>query len=97
VTEGLLPDDLKVDRTDVIQRAQTEWHFVVLSTKLHQVYQQELAEFKEKIQQLSTYDNKVFDGLKAFWDKVQSQSRDRNRSASTPTASATISMSCSRT
>ncbi|MFN5365551.1 MAG: hypothetical protein ACK5CH_09065, partial [Bacteroidota bacterium] len=78
VTEGLLPDDLKVDRTDVIQRAQTEWHFVVLSTKLHQVYQHELAEFKEKIQQLSTYDNKVFDGLKAFWDKVQSQSRDRN-------------------
>lgn len=78
VTEGLLPEDLKVDRTDVIQRAQTEWHFVVLSTKLHQVYQQELAEFKEKIQQLSSYDNKVFDGLKAFWDKVQSQSRDRN-------------------
>ncbi|MBL7828358.1 MAG: hypothetical protein JNJ57_17130 [Saprospiraceae bacterium] len=78
VTESLLPDDLKVEKSDIIQRAQTEWHFVVLSTKLHQVYQQELAEFKEKVQQLTTYDGKVWDGLKAFWDKVQSQSRDRN-------------------
>jgi chromosome segregation ATPase len=78
VTESLLPEELKVERGDVIQRAQTEWHFVVLSTKLHQAYQQELAEFKEKIQQLSTYDNKLWDGLKGFWDKVQSQSRDRN-------------------
>ena len=31
VTESLLPDDLKAeDRNGLIQRAQTEWHFVVL-------------------------------------------------------------------
>jgi hypothetical protein len=78
VTESLLPDDLKVERGDLIQRAQTEWHFAVLSAKLHMVYQQELAEFKEKVQALSAYDNKVWDSLKAFWDKVQGQSRERN-------------------
>lgn len=79
VTESLLPEELKVERgSDIIQRAQTEWHFAVLSTKLHQAYQQELAEFKEKIEQLSSYDNKVFDALKGFWDKVQGQSRERN-------------------
>ncbi len=78
VTESLLPDNLKVERGDLIQRAQTEWHFAVLSAKLHTVYQQELAEFKEKVQALSTYDNKLWDGLKSFWDKVQSQSRERN-------------------
>lgn len=78
VTESLLPDDLKVERGDIIQRAQTEWHFAVLSAKLHAAYQQELAEFKEKVQALSAYDNKVWDGLKAFWDKVQVQSRERN-------------------
>jgi hypothetical protein len=78
VTDSLLPDDLKVERGDVIQRAQTEWHFAVLSSKLHAVYQQELAEFKEKIEALGAYDNKVWDSLKAFWDKVQGQSRERN-------------------
>ncbi len=78
VTDSLLPDDLKVERGDLIQRAQTEWHFAVLSAKLHTVYQQELAEFKEKVQALSSYDNKVWDSLKGFWDKVQSQSRERN-------------------
>ncbi|MBU6342838.1 MAG: hypothetical protein KGS48_15200, partial [Bacteroidetes bacterium] len=78
VTESLLPEDLKVERGDIIQRAQTEWHFAVLSSKLHAAYQQELAEFKEKIQALSNYDAKMWDSLKAFWDKVQGQSRERN-------------------
>lgn len=78
VTDSLLPDYLKVERGDLIQRAQTEWHFAVLSAKLHSVYQQELAEFQEKIQALKAYDNKMWDSLKAFWDKVQTQSRERN-------------------
>ncbi len=79
VTESLLPDDLKVtERGEIILRAQTEWHFAVLSSKLHQAYQQELAEFKEKVEQLTSYDGKMWDGLKAFWDKVQGQSRERN-------------------
>lgn len=78
VTEGLLPDDLKVERGDIVQRAQTEWHFVVLSSKLNAVYQAELAELKEKIDQLTSYDSKAWDGLKSFWSKVQGQVRDRN-------------------
>jgi hypothetical protein len=79
ITESLLPDDLKAsERNDIINRAQTEWHFAVLSSKLHQAYLQELADFKEKVEQLSAYDGKMWDGLKSFWDKVQSQSRERN-------------------
>jgi len=79
MTETLLPDDLKADdRNGLIQRAQTEWHFVVLSSKLHQAYLQELADFKEKVQSLHTYDAGVWDSLKGFWDKVQEQARDRN-------------------
>jgi chromosome segregation ATPase len=78
ITESLLPEHLKVDRPDIIQRAQTEWQFALLSAKLHAAYQQELAEFKEKIEKLSAYDGKVFTSLRAFWDKVQTQSRERN-------------------
>ncbi len=78
LTEPLLPDTLKVERGDVIQRAQTEWQFVVLSEKLNQVYKAELAELKEKIEQLTDYDSKTWESLKTFWSKVQGQVRDRN-------------------
>jgi len=78
VTDSLLPDDIKVDRPDLIQRAQTEWHFAVLSAKLLAAYQQELAEFKEKVESMGSYDNKIFTSLRSFWDKVQNQSRERN-------------------
>lgn len=78
VADSLLPDNLKVERGDVINRAQTEWHFVVLSTKLHKAYQEELADLKERVSRLGSYDNNLWDELKGFWDKVQEQSRDRN-------------------
>ncbi len=78
VSEGLLPDNLRVERGDLIQRAQTEWHFVVLSAKLNQAYQSELNELKEKIDQLKAYDSEIWDSLKGFWSKVQTQVRDRN-------------------
>lgn len=79
VADSLLPNDLRVERgSDVILRAQTEWHFTVLSAKLHAAYEQELQEFKEKIASLAQYDKGMFDSLRQFWEKVQAQSRERN-------------------
>lgn len=78
VTESLLPEDLKVERGDLIQRAQTEWHFMVLSSKLNETYQTELQEIKEKVAQLNSYSGEVWEELKVFWAKVQTQVRERN-------------------
>lgn len=78
VSETLLPDDLKTDRTDLIQRAQTQWHFLVLSTKLNKLYESELQEIHTKIDSLQNYSQDVWDELKTFWQKVQEQVRDKN-------------------
>ena len=78
ITDGLLPDNIKVERGDIIQRAQTEWHFIVLSAKLNKVYQNELSDFKETIDKLKSYDPAVWESLKGFWSKVQEQVRERN-------------------
>jgi hypothetical protein len=78
VTESILPEDIKVERSDIIQRAQSEWHFIVLSTKLHESYKSEIAEIQDKVAQLTDYSGEVWDSLKGFWNKVQEQVKDRN-------------------
>lgn len=78
VAESLLPDDIKVERTDIINRAQGEWHFIVLSTKLHAAYKSELAQLEDQVNQLSDYSGEAWDALKNFWNKVQDQVKERN-------------------
>jgi len=77
ISEGILPDDVKVERSDVVLRAQTEWHFVVLSSKLSTAYRNELKELEEKLANLKEYDKEMWNNLKQFWGKVQQQAQDR--------------------
>ena len=78
VTDSLLPEEIKVERGDLIQRAQSEWHFVVLSNKLNELYENELGDIKAKVDGLARFSGDVFEELKGFWNKVQSQIRERN-------------------
>ncbi|WP_235297706.1 hypothetical protein [Portibacter marinus] len=77
VTDSLLPDHIKVTRTDVINRAKAEWHFVVLSSKLYELYKTELTELREKVSSLNSYDKNIWEELKNFWQKVQKQMYDK--------------------
>ncbi|MDA9773582.1 hypothetical protein N9B82_01380 [Saprospiraceae bacterium] len=78
VTEDLLPENLLVDRPDIITRAKSEWHFVVLSSKLYELYQSELVDIKEKVDRLEAYSAPIWEEMKGFWAKVQEQVRDKN-------------------
>ena len=78
LTDSLLPAGLTVERMDFVHRAQTEWQFIVLSTKLNQAYKSELAELGDKIEQMSEFSGEVFGALKGFWGKVNNQVKDRN-------------------
>jgi chromosome segregation ATPase len=77
LSDSLLPDDIKVEKTELITRAQVEWQVVVLSSKLYEMYQGELDEIKEKIEAVSDYDDKLWQETKAFWDKVFDKVKDQ--------------------
>ena len=74
----LLPEGVHAEKPELIERAKTEWHFVVLSSKLNEVYQIELAELREQIEGIENYSGDLWDQLKLFWDKVREQMQDNN-------------------
>lgn len=78
ITEQILPEEIKVDRPDIVSRAQAEWHFVVLSSKLYQMYKSEVEDLTETIESMMKYDNVVWNDLKNFWSKVQDQVYEKN-------------------
>lgn len=78
LSDSILPDEIKVERTDLVNRAKTEWHFVILSAKLHEMYQNELNELKEQAEKLTSFDSKLWQEMKEFWDKVQAQVFEKN-------------------
>ena len=77
-SEDILPEGILVDKPDMINRAKTEWHFVVLSKKLYDLYKGELEELKDKISELNEFSSDVWDELKVFWGKVQGHIREKN-------------------
>ena len=76
-SDSILPDNLKVDRPDIIQRAQTEWHFLVLSNKLYHSFLSELEEIKEKIKGTDAYKTQLWEEMKESWEKIQKNIFDK--------------------
>ena len=75
-SETLLPEHIKVTRTDLIERKQLEWHVLVLSNKMYKQFKAELESIKEKVDALDKFDSAQWEALKTFWAKVQTQIKD---------------------
>lgn len=76
--EDILPDGILVEKPELITRAKTEWHFVVLSKKLYDLYKDELENMKDQIAALSEFSIEKWDELKLFWEKVQNHVKEKN-------------------
>ena len=77
MSDSLLPDNLKTKETDLVNRAKSEWHFVVLSQKLSHEFRKELDGLKEQIEGLSEYNAGLWNDLKGYWGKVQKQMKEK--------------------
>lgn len=74
---SLLPEGISADDEGLITKTQAEWNYIVLSARMHSAYDQELKDIEEKVAGMEEYQDKVWDNLKEFWEKVQKQIQER--------------------
>lgn len=75
---SLLPEGIQAEKKELITRTQTEWIFIVLSTKLFKNYRTELEELQEQIEAATEYSKEQWNRMKNFWEKVQQQINEQN-------------------
>jgi chromosome segregation ATPase len=76
---SILPEGYSAaEKEDLIKRTQTEWLFIVLSTKLFQTYESELNELQDKVEKMSKYNKATWEELKTFQTKIQTQVQEQN-------------------
>lgn len=76
---SLLPEGVSsTEKDDLLKRTQTEWLFIVLSTKLFKTYEGELEEIRERVEALPKYNKSLWEELKAFQNKIQAQASEQN-------------------
>lgn len=76
---SLLPTDIKPsEKDDLVKRTQTEWLFIVLSTKLFKTYVSELEELKDRVEALTKYSKGLWEEMKNFQSKVMTQVKEQN-------------------
>lgn len=78
MADSLLPEEIKVEKPEIVTKAQAEWPFVVLSEKLYTSYLSNIEALKEKISKTSSFEKGIWEELKSLQGKIQNQFKDRN-------------------
>ncbi len=78
-SSSILPEGYSAaEKEDLIKRTQTEWLFIVLSTKLFQTYASELDALQDKVEKMTQYSKEMWEELKTFQTKIQNQVQEQN-------------------
>jgi hypothetical protein len=78
-SSSILPEGYSAaEKEDLIKRTQTEWLFIVLSTKLFQTYASELDALQDKVEKMAKYSKEMWEELKTFQTKIQNQVQEQN-------------------
>lgn len=70
--DTILPEEVKVDRTDVVLQSQHKWGKKLMSSRINQMLLDEVKLLEEKASVLADYDTSLWERAKAQWDKIAS-------------------------
>lgn len=70
--DTILPEDVKVDRLDVVLQSQHKWGKKLMSSRINQLLSDEVKLLEEKASVVAEYDQSLWDKAKAQWEKIAS-------------------------
>lgn len=71
-SDTILPEDVKVERPEIILQSQHKWSKKLMSSRINQLLSDETALLEEKASSLGEYDQSLWDKAKAQWEKIAS-------------------------
>lgn len=71
-SDSILPEEVKVERLDVVLQSQHKWSKKLMSSKINQLLTDEVKLLEEKASVVADYDQSLWDKAKAQWEKIAS-------------------------
>jgi len=71
-SDTILPENLKVERPEVILQSQHKWSKKLMGSKINQLLTDETRLLEEKASTISEYDQSLWEKAKAQWEKISS-------------------------
>lgn len=68
--DNILPDNVKVERPDIVTQTQHKWARKLMSAKVMQLLTDECELILQNIDSIKDYDQKIWDKAKQQWDKI---------------------------
>jgi len=71
-SDTILPENVKVERLDIVLQSQHRWGKKLMSSKINQLLADEVKLLEEKASVVAEYDQSLWDKAKAQWEKIAS-------------------------